>query len=180
MHAKSGRSRHQPPFSGPHVVLNRDVVAFTRLQIARGPLVQHNRVDGAACTLTRRLWLPPAHGSEIDGGDGRIRNLASARTYGVGEIRQRGHDDHVGTLGGAGRNRCKRVVQYRASTVDGDNPLLCKRPDPEPEVVNRRVLTQQALGIGRRAARNEDRVRPPGLLDESLQPRQRHKYRAHR
>ena len=70
----------------------------------------------------------------------------------------------------ARRNRCKRVVQYRASTFDGDNPLLCKRPDPQPEVVNRRVLTQQALGIGRRAARNEDRVRPPGLLDEGLQP----------
>ncbi len=93
---------------------------------------------------------------------------------------KRRHDDHVRALGGVGRNGRKRVVQYRASTFDGDNPLLVKRADPQPEVVNRRVLTQQALGIGRRAARHEDRVRPSRLLDQGLQPAQRHKYRAHR
>ena len=131
----------------PQVVIERDPIAWRRVQLPREPRVQHDRLGPARPTWRRPGWNDLA---EIRGGDKRIRDRPLALANRVGEIRE----DRNRPKSELRANLARRAFQLRIDDAglrvererDRATPIVHGR-DPDAQILEPERVVQGAVRV---------------------------------
>jgi hypothetical protein len=151
-----GRPGREPGSRIPQVVVDLDAIARCGVELARCPVVQHNRIP---CSGIRRCeWRTRVEEIEIGRGNQRVRDLPIALANRVGEIREEGRGREAKRGAGVAGGRLERLVEYAARALDDDGRRIAGDRDLRAEILEAQHVPEPRSHDGFVRACDEQRV----------------------